>query len=195
MVLTTDRSGDLTEAALGTLLNRLGPNREAACLEYEAIRLKLMHFFDRRGMPMSDALADETLDRVARRIDEGEAVEHPRAYCYGVARRVLLEREKRRAKEAAALSAAASFRRPEDPPEVIEARVSCLERCLQELPPESRDLIVRYYEGEGNVHLDSRHRLADTLSVTYATLKTRAYRIRTQLHECLLRCLENRRDL
>jgi DNA-directed RNA polymerase specialized sigma24 family protein len=189
MPLATDRPAGLTRGSLDRLLERLGSDRAGAAAEYEAVRGKLTDFFDRRQVPTPDLLADETLDRVARKIEEGQDIQHVRAFCYGVARNVLLEWQRNRVAEGRILAEAAQHWTRQEPQDKIEARVGCLERCLRELPPDSRDLILKYYVGEGAVHLADRKRLAKSLSVSYGTLKTRAYRIRVQLEACLRRCL------
>ncbi len=181
---------NLTPKALDRLLDRLGTNREIAAREYEAIRRRLIDFFDRRGARSPEALADEALDRVARRLDEGQIVEHLRGYCYGVAKRVLLEWEKQRARERAALRDLQPAFASDEVSSNVEARVACLERCLRDLPDESRELIVGYYQGAGRSHLEGRKLLADRLGITYTTLKTRAHRIRARLEEALRGSLE-----
>ncbi len=186
MAITQGPLSDLTRQAFERLLQRLGPDREAAAREYETIHRRLVELFDGRGVASPEVLADETIDRVARRLDEGVTVEHLRAYFYGVGRHVLLEWKRQRAIEQAAvqeprLSAVDSGLDAQR----AEARMECLERCLYELPGESRDLIVSYYEGAGRSHLEGRKILAERLGISYATLKTRAHRIRTCLEECL----------
>ena len=152
-----------------------------------------MEFFDRRGVPSADALADETLDRVARKLGQGEDIQHVRAYCYGVARHVHMEWQRERAVEGKVRAEVAHHWDRRDT-SLVEARVACLEQCLRDLPAESRDLILQYYAGEGEVHLAGRQRLAESLSVSYGALTTRAYRIRLQLEGCLRRCLEKSGD-
>lgn len=194
MARHTADAEDLKTRVFERLLERLGTDREAAATEYEIIRGKLLAYFGRRGAALADALADETLDRVARRIDEGEVIEHVRRYCYGVGRRVLLEWEKRRAAEVAAFARAPAVGGVRDRPDLAEARAACLERCLQALPSHSRELIVAYYEGPGAAHLEERKLLAKRLAISYPTLKTRAHRIRVQLEACLRSCLGDLRN-
>ena len=190
----TDRGSiRLSTESLEQLLARLGRDSEAAGREYEAVRRKLMDFFDRRGVPSADALADETLDRVARKLGQGEDIQHVRAYCYGVARHVYLEWRRERATEGKTLAEVAHQMAPRDT-SLVEARVACLEQCLRDLPAESRDFILQYYAGEGNVHLAGRRGQAESLSVSSGGLRTRAYRIRLQLEECLRRCLQKSGD-
>src|SRR5262249_8961815 len=92
----------LSAEALESLLARLGPDPESAGQEYEAVRGSLILFFDRRGMAHPDALADETLDRVARRLAEGEVVAHLHGYVFGVAQRVCSESQRSSGRERAA---------------------------------------------------------------------------------------------
>jgi DNA-directed RNA polymerase specialized sigma24 family protein len=190
VVTAPNRRWSLTREALERLLDQLGSDSEAAAREYETTRHRLIDFFDWRGARAPEALADETLDRVARRLDEGETVEHLRAYCYGVAKRVLLESEKQRAREQVALRDFRPGPANDEVSSTVEARVACLERCLRELPDDCRELIVGYYQGAGRSHLEGRRLLADRLGITYATLKTRAHRIRARLEEALRGSLE-----
>src|SRR2546430_9912870 len=48
-----------------------------------------------RSCAHPEDLADEVLDRVARRLNEGEQVERPISYTLGVARRVLIETKRK----------------------------------------------------------------------------------------------------
>ncbi len=188
MSLEPDRRWSLTGQALERLLQRLGEEPEAAAREYEAIRPKLVGFFERRGILGSEALADETIDRVARRLDDGETIEHLKAYFYGVARHLALEWRRRQAQERAAIERQRPLLAADEASEAREARVACLESCLRELPPGSRDLIASYYRDDP----EGRKRLAESLGMTYTTLKTRAHRIRRKLEECLRECLDAR---
>jgi DNA-directed RNA polymerase specialized sigma24 family protein len=179
----------LNREAFDRLLRRLDEAPEAAGREYEAIRRKLVYFFEIRGAVPSEALADTTIDRVAQKLDAGEPIGHLRAYFYGVAKRVLLEWEKTRAREHAAMATLPQLTETETA-EAREAQVSCLERCLGRLPDGSRELIVSYYQcGPTEV----RKGLAHRLGISYSSLKTRAHRIRCHLEACLRRCLESTR--
>src|SRR5262245_34868414 len=133
MTPTGDPTWTLTRQSLERLLRRLGPDAEAAAREYDVIRRRLIDFFDGRGSACSDVLADETMDRVARRLDEGERVDSLRGYVFGVARRVVLEWAKRQPREAAAHQALRA--QAGDGPAVLhERQMACLERCLESLP-------------------------------------------------------------
>ena len=180
-----------SSTAFEGLLLALDPDRHRAGERYETLRRKLVRLFGWRGCRDSEECADETLDRVARRLDRGEAVDQARAYCFGVARRVLLEWHKERAKEDAALGGASVPQRPDDASAArTEARIACLEKCLDELPAPSRALIIEYYQGPGRVHQQGRKVLASRLGLSDTALKARAHRIRVELEGCLGRCLK-----
>src|SRR5206468_2890114 len=63
--------------------------------KYERIRLALVKFFDWRRAHFPEELADEALNRVMRKVAEGETLRDVPTYCMGVARLVLLEALKR----------------------------------------------------------------------------------------------------
>jgi DNA-directed RNA polymerase specialized sigma24 family protein len=185
MSLEVDQRWSLTGPALDRLLRRLSEESDVDIRCYELVRLKLVGFFERRGFPGPDALADEVIDRVARRLEEGERVEHLKAYFYGVAKRVAMECARRPYVE----RAATERQRPlldAETPEVRESRAACLERCLQGLPADSRRLIMGYYRCSRG----ERERLAESLHLSYACLKTRAHRIRNVLARCVRECLD-----
>ncbi len=83
---------ELTASALERLLARLDPDATRAAEAYEALRLSLTRFFDWRGAHFPDECADETMNRLARRLDEGAAVADIRSFALGIARLVRLER-------------------------------------------------------------------------------------------------------
>jgi RNA polymerase sigma factor (sigma-70 family) len=185
MRLKTEPRWSLTTPALARLLQRLGDEPEQAAREYDTVRRWLIGFFERRGILSSEELADETLDRVARRLDRGETIEHLKAYFYGVARRVALEWRKQRAQQRAAEREYSSPSR-ESSAEDEEVRLVCLQRCLQALPPETRALVLDYHRSR----LGDRKRLAESFGITYTNLKTRVFRLRLRLEECVQQCLE-----
>ena len=178
----------LTPRAFERLLERLGPDRESAGREYQSLRTRLLDYFDWKGAQQPELAADETLDRVARRLEEGEPIERLEGYTYGVARLVLLEQARLHLRERKA-SAQAALEPAAGPPPNEEARIACLMRCLERLPAEERALIVAYYEGAGRSHLEGRKALAARLGLVYATLKTRTHRLRLRLEACMRACL------
>ena len=70
------------------------------------MRRRLTSYFDRRDRPFADDLADETLNRIGRTLEhDGAIATTPQArYCYVVARFVLLEDIRRRARPTSAVT-------------------------------------------------------------------------------------------
>jgi len=185
------RKWDLTPEAFDRLLAHLAPDRDAAAQEYERVRRMLLNFFGWRGCQSPGEEADETFDRVARKLEEGEPVEHIHRYIFGVARRVSSESSKRRDRERAMLtdlvpSPAGSGT------SLNEDRSACLDTCLPRLAPDDRTLLAEYYAGRGRANQANRRRQADRLCISYGAMRVRAHRARTQLEGCLTACLKTK---
>jgi DNA-directed RNA polymerase specialized sigma24 family protein len=73
-----------------------------------------------------------------------------------------------------------------------ERRLECLERCLQDLSAEHRELIAAYYQGETSVKISNRKELAVRLGIPMNALRIRALRIRERLEACVVGCMERR---
>ena len=81
----------LTKEAFERLLSSLDARRDRAGEKYESVRRKLTEFFEARGSLSPADHADETINRVARKLEEGENVQDLSRYFYGVARLLLKE--------------------------------------------------------------------------------------------------------
>jgi DNA-directed RNA polymerase specialized sigma24 family protein len=178
------RPWDITQDAFEKFLTWLDPDRELAGTKYEDIRCKLIKIFVCRGCPSGEDLADETINRVIRKMPKlaDEYTGDPVLYFYGVARMVHLEHVK---KSRASLPLPAP-----DPPEQKEREFECLERCMKVLTPENRDLMLGYYKEEKRAKIVHRKELADGLGIALNALRIRAYRIRTGLQDCVENCLQ-----
>ncbi|MEW6369173.1 MAG: hypothetical protein AB1714_31505 [Acidobacteriota bacterium] len=182
------------EPAFEKLLELLAPEREQAGQRYEELRRGLVRFFEWRGCTDPHTLTDEVMDRVARRVTEGESIHasDPRGYFYGVARNVWRESVKKARREQAVTSSVArAARNPtDDLDRETEASLACLDRCLTGLPPETRALVLRYYQDHGIARIENRRRLAQTLTIEPGTLRIRMLRLRDRLEACVTRCLD-----
>jgi RNA polymerase sigma factor (sigma-70 family) len=180
----------LSAEALAGFLACLDPDSDRAGEKYESLRLTLMKFFDWRGAHFPEECADETINRVIRKIDEGQTVRDIPTYCHGVARLVLLEKlkgpESRRAdfEELPPIALVA----PE--PEERDEKQDCFEQCLKQLPVESRQLIMQYYGDEKREKINRRLAIAERLGIPLNALRSRAQRIRNRLEECVNGCLK-----
>jgi DNA-directed RNA polymerase specialized sigma24 family protein len=182
----------LTREGFEALLKQLGGEPEAP-RRYEEIRRRLIRLFEWRGCEAPEDLADETIDRVARRLAGGLVVESgdPYRYFCGVAHRVYLEVLRARRRERLALERE-SWTPPPDPAEDEESpeRLDCLRRCLGQLSAEQAALILDYHrEDRGAGKIEARKRLAGRLGLPINALRIRAHRIRRGLEGCIGECL------
>jgi DNA-directed RNA polymerase specialized sigma24 family protein len=184
----------ITQEAFDGLLGWLDSDREQAAQKYEKIRTRLIKIFTCRGCAEADELADETINRVTAKVDSivNSYSGDPAHYFYGVAQKVHLEYLRSRrvlqnqlgaGRELTSINVVALD-------DDIEQEYACLERCMDQLPPENRRLVLEYYQEEKRAKIDRRHRLAKELGIAVNALRIRAHRIRLQLQQCMQACLE-----
>ena len=182
----------LTEESFARFLACLDADEESAGEKYRQLHLKLVKFFDWHGAHFPEECADETLNRVAKKVDSGTAIHDLPSYCHGVARLILLESLRHPDSKKVSLDELTAVEpRPADKEEE-DARRRCFEGCLRELPDDSRQLILAYYRDEKRDKIDNRLAQAEALGIPLNALRSRAQRLRKKLEECVHRCL--RRD-
>lgn len=192
---TRKKDWTLTEEAFEGLLVCLDSNRDQAGKIYESVRRKLIEFFEARGSHSPEDHSDETINRVARRIAEGENIREPARYVYGVARLVWMETLRLREKEPIAIelappAVAINHEETENLVQDRERRLDCFEVCLHHLPPANRVLIVEYYKEEKGRKIEQRQQQAELLNMSLNALRLRACRIRGDLEQCINSCLQ-----
>ena len=191
-VSSPEKERELTPKAFTKLLAKLSADPEVAGVEYEELRRRLIKFFEWRGAFFPEDLADETLNRTARKIDEGEEIEkNVIALALGVAHFVFLEATKHPNNRRAPLEdlipvAAPQERRVEDD----DLRAVYLRECLRGLSKENRELIIEYYGEEGRAKIEDRKALAQKLGISLNALFSRAKRIRDRLEQCVAQRLK-----
>jgi len=179
----------LNQEAFDKLLVAFDVDRESAGRKYLEIRNNLTRFFAWRGCSFPEDHADETINRMAKRVADGEAILNHSGYAMGVARLLLLEINKGRQREQSALAEIGAA------PEVCvheddgESRLVCLRSCLQTLSPDNRELILQYYQGEKGEKIENRKKLLEHLGVPVNTLRMRALRLRERLQSCMEQCV------
>ncbi|HKB14351.1 MAG TPA: hypothetical protein VKD69_26985 [Vicinamibacterales bacterium] len=186
----------LTQIAFTRLLVWLDDGIESHGERYLDMRRRLVSYFDRRNRPSPDELADETFNRIARTLDEAGVIETkpPARYCYVVAKFVLLEdlrRERRHVvlDESRLTNGVRSGRGDfDDERAERERRLDCLDRCLEDLKPEQRALIVEYYAESRQKKIERRRSIAKRLGISMNALAIRAWRIREGLLTCVQNC-------
>lgn len=182
--LVRNSSWTLTQDTFDQLLDWLDSDREVAGRRYEGIRSRLMKLFVCRGCAESEDLADECINRVAKKLPqiintyEGD----PALYFYGVARHIYQEYYRRQT--------VAPPAPPPKPDDESEEAYDCLSRCLEDLSPDNRQLILEYYQEEKKAKIDHRKEMASRLGVAVNALRIKACRIRAALQECMQQCLK-----
>jgi DNA-directed RNA polymerase specialized sigma24 family protein len=193
----------LSELAFRRLLNWIdeeGPDSQGE--RYVELRRRLVAFFDRKNCASPDDLADETLNRVARRLEETGSIEDtvPARYCYIVARYVFLETIHQASRDPISLSDLPAGRRDQalasapgdksaDGEDSDEQRLACLRSCLGKLDDQQREMICQYYLGEQRTKIENRRAIAVRLGLTMNALSIRACRVRARLEGCVAECI------
>ncbi len=179
----------LTAESFETFLGWLSPSREDAGRKYEQLRKQLIKFFEWRGCHTPEELSDEAVNRVAKRLAAAgvEGTGGSFAYCYGVARLVLLEYWRKVKPEPMPADVPAPGI---SPPEWSEAELECLSKCLGQLSAHDRTLITRYYQGDGRERIEIRRELAREVGGANA-LRIQVFKIRAKLREWMSK---SRRD-
>lgn len=192
MSTPTSRKKDwvLTPEAFELLLARLDPDRERAGEKYEAARAKLVKFFGWWGSERPEEHADQTLDRVGRRLCEGERVENINHYIVGVGRLVFKEYQKDQVRERAAFEQMPRDSAPHEDAAAREARHGCYEECLSALPEDDRETLLQYYQEGRRKNAARREEMSMRRGIPLSRLRVHAFRIRNRLASCLRGCLE-----
>jgi hypothetical protein len=184
--LAVDSGWSLSTGAFERLLAILDDDRDAAAVAYGALRQRIAGLHRWWGAGDPDVLADQTLDRAARKLQEGASVERGDfgAYVRGVARMVFYE--------------AARQPRPVglDREPLVESDgaeqlpLDCLDECLAMLEAADRALVLRYYDGRNQIA--ERRQLSRDLNITPTALRLRTHRLRGRLEGCVTSCLKRK---
>ena len=188
-----------TENSFQQFLHWLEEGVDSNGEKYLEMRRRLVAYFDRKNCLSADELADETLARVAQKLQEkGEITDlSPAHYCYVTAKFVFLEyirggkRNQVSLEEISAagltdLEANPSF--PDSDSANQEQMLICLDRCLKKLSSSDSELILEYYQGEQQEKIQRRRQLSEKLGLSANALSIRACRIRGKVETCLKEC-------
>jgi RNA polymerase sigma factor (sigma-70 family) len=174
----------ITQEQFDALLAWLDTDRNLAARKYETIRSGLVRIFISKGFNDAEDLADETINRVMKRLP-GIRVNYygePACYFRGVARNVMRENYRRKEIAGASIEVAV-YPRPE-----VREDLKCLGHCLDRLPDAKQDLILDYYLYEGHRKIQHHKQMAGQLKITEGAIRSRAYQIRVSLENCMRKC-------
>jgi hypothetical protein len=168
---------------------------EQRAKRYLEIQSRLARLFAWRGCYDQDELARITLDRARLKwANTRDAVEpssmqkpNPVGFVCSFVRFVFLEWI---AKQAPIQLPPVENQSLED-----EIRVGCLDSCMARLlTPAERELILEYYQDERGTKIDHRKKIAEQHKISANALRIECHRIRRTLRECMVRCVEMKRN-
>lgn len=175
----------LSAEAFTGLLAALHPDRDQAALRYEDLRTRLVRVFLWEHAIDPEALADDALTRLARRLEEGEQIQNVPAFLNGIARNLLKEESNRRQRLEPLIDLPAPVSNTD-----LERQHAALESCLATWEPDKRQLLIAYYQGDQSARIQGRQRLAAQLGLELNALRNRALRLRDRLEACIRKQLQ-----
>ena len=175
---------ELTREKFAGFLEWLSPDRDRAGEEYELLRFRLCNFFLQRRCSFADELADETINRVILKSSE-ERIEKPIAYCYGVAKNVFRESLRKERPHLDIDEVNLIAKAPEEPSFSRE----CLDKCLEKLPPESRNLLLDYFSEAKLAKIKLHRNISESLKTSQTAVRMRVMRYKLKLKICVQECM------
>ena len=179
------KNWNLSREAFDLLLAALNSDRAAAGEEYERLRRKLVHYFAWQQQRDPEALADEVLNRIARKIEEGAQIENYSQYAFGISRLLLHENRRVEIRERVVLETS----RP-GPDRLGDRSAACLDQCLESLSPKNRKLILNYYQGEKRGRIEARIALAKQLGCDLNALRQALFELQPKPQHAIAQCIQ-----
>lgn len=176
------------------LLNWLSPDRHAAGIRFEQIRDGLIRYFRIKGCHEAEMLADESMNRVIKRINELDLMTGaaPTSIFYGFANKVFLEyvrSEKTRTiqlNDAFELTFVGSAQLP------VDMAIDCLRQCMNDLHNSDEQLIIEYYSEDKQAKFELRRQIAVNKKMAMGALHTKIHRIKGTLRPCVEKCMSKK---
>lgn len=180
----------LTQRNFEMLLNWLNEDREIAGHKYESIRFTLKKFFYARGCTHAEELADETIDRVLKKIEvlQKTFIGNPILYFMGVAKYIFLEYTKKDFEKELSPNLTDKDWFNDDETERL---YFFLDKSLKKIPTKERKFILEYYSGNKKNKCQRRKQMSRNLNITNKTMHVQAFRIRTKLHKIFMENLDS----
>jgi DNA-directed RNA polymerase specialized sigma24 family protein len=145
---------------------------------YERLRLKLVKFFAWKRCDDPEALADETIARLAVRIISKEEIRSEGPFVYGIATNVFREYLRDKGKQERLQNALTDS-------EIVSHKLDindCQRQCWDELDRNKQEMLKKYYDEEhGDV-------MAKSLGITVNALRLQIHRVKNELKVCYEKC-------
>ncbi|MFN7930005.1 MAG: hypothetical protein U0Y68_19205 [Blastocatellia bacterium] len=184
----------LTREGFAQLLAQLDGDPERAARRYLDLRDRLLYFFESKQCDEPAAWADEVINRLIWRLQEGEVIQQIDAYALGIARFVLKEyfRHQPPLVTLEDLLPADDWYATQQAEERVQRHSEqrrlddAMRQCLLTLPAPMRELLIAYYDGQGRSQTERRRALAKAQGVSENALYLKIHRIRERLEQTLL---------
>lgn len=159
-------------------------NPARAAEKHEALRRRLIKFFEWRRCRSPEDLAQETMARVFAKLQNiSFSTDDPAAYFFGCAKNLVHEDRKAARKDERQNATLDNNDWPESDDDVVAAmdtqidRRTILQQRLQSLTPAERKLVVQYCIRNS----DGRCRLSEELNLTMGNLRLQFHRLKERL--------------
>lgn len=179
------KSKEVTRENFEIFLGWLTAEKEKSGEEYERLRFRLFTFFSARRCFYAEELADEVINRLIV-LSGKEVIENKTSYIYGVAKNVYLEslRKEKRHVNVDDLSLAS------EAPVEVDFSNECLEKCLEKLPVERREMILDYFSQDKSDKIVLHKQTSGAMQISQAALRMRVLRVKQQLSVCVKDCMK-----
>ena len=183
---------EITGEDFKNLLGCFSSDTEEAARKYEEIRRGLIDFFYYRGATDAESLADETINRVAKKLPTANFDENFKTatYFYSFAAKIHLEDRREHSKIAVSIDEIESLADPKNTlNEPDKAGEICLEKCLAQHSPDENRILLQYYGFDADARTQARKSLAEENNINIGLLHTKISRLKKTLRGCLKKCL------
>jgi hypothetical protein len=164
---------------------------EAAVERYRRLHGRLVLFFMRHRSYHPEDLADQVVNRLARKLSDGLSIGNIEAFALGMARLVVREEQAQSLRER---NCHLELCRNESVVQRTfnerENSYQWMENQLATLPVSQRSMLERYHEGEGIRRIRERQKLAEEMGLSIGTLRKRIFDLQAMLRIKLARTAE-----
>ena len=170
-------SASLSQDDFDRLLQWLGSDRDTAAAKYREVHRKLTRLFAFKGCNCPEDLADEVIDRVAKKLPDLPPQEagDPNRVFYAFSKFVYLEHSRERIP----IDASVNFDgRDEDAD--LEKQHQCLDLCLEKLEKADRHLLLLYYRYSPGEKIPHRRAIAEEQQIGMNALRIKICRLRSR---------------
>jgi DNA-directed RNA polymerase specialized sigma24 family protein len=176
---------DFTSESLSRLLEAFSNDQAAAGVAYAKLRDSLVRFFRLKGDNNPDDAADETLDRVGKKLLQNPEIDDLTKYSFAVARFIFLERLKRSQKEKVAAEGfyadRTAIKTEAETDDFLPFR-----ECFNSLTDKEKTVLQAYFADVSPSNLFAeRRKLTEEYNISLNNLRLKVFRLRQRLENCV----------